>query len=162
MLEFQWIWRQFPRQLTSDLSRFHGISIGDWHRGEVSSYELICHVEFLPEESAFKTALRAGEYGEDQITWRHIANEIARLRATMHAVHGGQRYKPPTLLTRAEQREEIDAADATQERREDFFSFADRTPVPGLPESQAPLDPDDLDWNEAPEAVAPWPATMGL
>jgi hypothetical protein len=70
--------------------------------------------------------LRGGEYSEARLDIRHLANEVARLRATMHAVHGGQRYDPPTLLSKAQQRAEAESAEETAERREDFFSFADR------------------------------------
>lgn len=95
----------------------------------MSSYELLELLEWMPERGAFKTCLRGGEYSEEEITWRHIANELARLRATMHAVHGGQRYDPPTLLTKAEQRAEVEEAEAAEERREEFFVFADRTAI---------------------------------
>jgi hypothetical protein len=70
--------------------------------------------------------LRGGEYSEARLDIRHLTNEVARLRATMHAVHGGQRYDPPTLLSKAQQRAEAESAEETAERREDFFSFADR------------------------------------
>jgi hypothetical protein len=92
----------------------------------MSSYDLLVLLEFMPERGAFKAALRDDEYSEDEITWRHIANELARLRATMHAVHGGQRYDPPTLKSKAEQRAEIEDEEATAQRREEFFTFADR------------------------------------
>jgi hypothetical protein len=94
----------------------------------MSSYELLELLEFMPDEGAFKTALRGDEYTEDQLTWRHIASELARLRATMHAVHGGQRYEAPVLLSRAAMLAQMEDLEATEERREDFFSFADRTP----------------------------------
>jgi hypothetical protein len=93
----------------------------------MSSYELLELLEWMPERGAFKTSMRGGEYSEEEITWRHIANELARLRATMHAVHGGQRYEPPLLLTKQEQREESADFEATTERREDFYQFADRS-----------------------------------
>lgn len=92
----------------------------------MSSYDLLALLEFMDDEGALKSALRGGEYSEKQNTWRHIANELARLRATMHAVHGGQRYDPPLLLSKADQRAETESAEETAERREDFFSFADR------------------------------------
>lgn len=94
----------------------------------MSSYELLELLEYMPDKGAFKTAVRGGEFAEDELTWRHIANELARLRATMHAVHGGQRYDPPLLLSHSEQIAEIRQAEAAEERREDFFAFADRTP----------------------------------
>jgi hypothetical protein len=112
----------------------------------MSSYELLELLEFMPDNGAFKTALRGGEYSEDQITWRHISNELARLRATMHAVYGGQRYEPPLLLTKAEQRDEMTQLEETAERREDFFSLADRTPMK-LADDDADMDLVVRDWN---------------
>lgn len=94
----------------------------------MSSYELLELLEWMPDRGAFKTSVRGEEFSEEEITWRHIANELARLRASFHAVHGGQRYDPPLLLSRKEQREEAEDAEASEERREEFFSFADRTP----------------------------------
>lgn len=107
----------------------------------MSSYELLELLEHMPDKGAFKRALRGGEYAEDELTWRHIANELARLRATMHAVHGGHRYDPPLLLSKAAQLEELEDLEATEDRREDFFSFADRTPKA----IEAALDVDDYD-----------------
>lgn len=93
----------------------------------MSSYELLELLEHMPERGAFKTAVRGDEYSEEEITLRHLANEVARLRATMHAVHGGQRYDPPLLMTKKEQREEVEDLEAAEERRETFFAFADRS-----------------------------------
>lgn len=108
----------------------------------MSSYELLELLEWMPDRGAFKTAARGEEYSEEEITWRHIANELARLRATMHAVHGGQQYDPPLLLSRAEQREEADDAEAAAERREEFFAFADRSTQYAI--EAAEQDEDDL------------------
>lgn len=94
----------------------------------MSSYELLELLEFMDEEGAFPTALRGGEYSEARLDIRYLANEVARLRATMHAVHGGQRYEPLELLSKAQQRIEAEDAEETAERREDFFALADRDP----------------------------------
>jgi hypothetical protein len=126
VLEALWIWRQYPKQIANDLSRYHRRRIAEWHQGTMSSYEFLELLEFMDDEGAFPTALRGGEYSEARLDIRHLTNEVARLRATMHAVHGGQRYDPPTLLSKAEQRAEAESAEETAERREDFFSFADR------------------------------------
>lgn len=121
-----WVWRQFPRQIASDLSRFHHRRIAEWHRGDMSSYELLELIEFLPADSAYSIARRGGEYSEAELTQRHLANEVARLRATMHAVHGGQRYEPPILKSRAALIDEQEDAEASEERRDAVFTFADR------------------------------------
>lgn len=110
----------------------------------MSSYELLELLEFMPEEGAFRNAVRGGEYSEDQITWRHIANELARLRATMHAVHGGQRYEPPLLKSVSEIRHEQEVAEAAEERREGIFAFADRPRSVLTGVEQKPLDPSDV------------------
>lgn len=90
----------------------------------MSSYELIELLEWMPERGAFKTCARGAEYTEEEIVWRQIANELARLRATMHAVHGGQRYDPYLFLSKAQEREQVADLEETAERRADFFSFA--------------------------------------
>ena len=95
----------------------------------MTSYELLELLEYMDEEGALKSALRGGEYSEARSDIRHLANEVARLRATMHAVHGGQSYDPPLLLSRAELKAQAEEAEATTERREDFYGLADRTPV---------------------------------
>jgi hypothetical protein len=77
----------------------------------MSSYELLELLEFMDNRGAFKTALRGGEYSDEELTERELFNEVARLRATMHAV----------------QREQVEDAEAAAERREEVFSFADRT-----------------------------------
>ena len=105
----------------------------------MSSYELLELLEWMPERGAFKSCARGGEYSEEEITWRHIANELARLRATMHAVHGGHRYDPLLLLTKVEQRANEEEAEAAEERREDFFSFVDRSS-----RDIEPVEDDDL------------------
>lgn len=128
MLQALYVWRQFPREIASDLSRFHHRRIAEWHAGTMSSFELLELIEFLPEKGAYQTASRGGEYAEDDLVMRHLANEVARLRATMHAVHGGQRYDPPVFSSKAAMEAEIEDLEATEERREDAFSFADRTP----------------------------------
>lgn len=91
----------------------------------MSSYELMELLEYMPEEGAFKRALRDGEYSENEIVWRHVASELSKLRATMHAVHGGERYAPRVFMTLGERRE-MDEADArVEEARESVYSFAD-------------------------------------
>lgn len=94
----------------------------------MSSYELMELLEFMPDEGVFKTAVRGGEYTERDQVWRHIASELAKLRATTHAVYGGKQYTPKVFYTMGELREMVEEQEEIEERREDFFSFADRTP----------------------------------
>jgi len=92
-----WIWRQFPRQIASDLSRFHhGRRIADWHRRTrgadghliLSSYELLELLEFLPETGAFKTdALRGGRWPSWQAMLAESVNESYRMRSAFQAAN---------------------------------------------------------------------------
>ncbi len=95
MLIAQWIWRQFPRQIASDL-RPLGLHIKHWLRGTrgsdgdliLSSYELLEILEFLPEESAFKTAAERGGRWPD---WKQMiaegVNESYRMRSAFQAAN---------------------------------------------------------------------------
>lgn len=72
-----------------DISRYHpGRHIREWHRGEMSSAELLDLLEFLPEESATKTAERSGDWTSDQYRMSRIVNEVALMR---YERSGGQR-----------------------------------------------------------------------
>lgn len=95
MLAAQWIWRQFPRQIASDL-RSRGLHIKWWLRGTrggdgdflLSSYELLEILEFLPDESAFKTAAERGGRWPD---WKRMlaesVNESYRMRSSFQAAN---------------------------------------------------------------------------
>ena len=50
------LWRLFPTQIRGGLSLYHHRSIGEWHRGEMSSGELLDLLDELPEDSKFKEA----------------------------------------------------------------------------------------------------------
>jgi hypothetical protein len=93
----------------------------------MSSYELLELLEYMPERGAFKTAARGGEWSREEAIWAHIANEMAKLRATMHAVHGGKNaaYSPMVFLSKAERQEQQQRAEAVEEAREAVFAFAD-------------------------------------
>ena len=81
-------------EMASDLSRYHHRRIADWHQGSLSSRELIDELfgivtetikgeeylvgaDFLPEDSAFNTALRGGDWTEDQYRQARIAATLA-------------------------------------------------------------------------------------
>lgn len=120
------MWRQFPREIASDLSRFHHRRIAEWHGGTMSSYELLELLEFLPEDGAFKAAVRGGEYSENEQVWRYIATEMGKLRSITVAAHGGKSTEYRTFPTMTELREQTQDAEEAEERRELVFSFADR------------------------------------
>lgn len=91
------------------------------------SYELIELLEYMPERGAFKTAARGGEFSEEERVWRHIANELSKLRSITQTVHTGKPADMRTFPTMAEFREMEQEQREIEERREDFFSFADRS-----------------------------------
>jgi hypothetical protein len=93
----------------------------------MSSYEFLELIEQMPDRGRFKTAARGGNLCQEDEMLRHLANEVAKLRATMHAVHGGKAYSPKVFMSVSEQEETINKQRAIQQRQEDFFSFADRT-----------------------------------
>lgn len=56
MLEALRIWLLYPTQIESDLEIYCNRSIGEWHRGQMSSRKLLVLLAGLPAESEFKTA----------------------------------------------------------------------------------------------------------
>ena len=88
----------WPRQIASDLSRFHRRRIAEWHHGTLSSFELLelfgvdvtedydakvvtVRVDFTPDDGALAAALRNGDRPEWQQMAVQSANELAVLRA---------------------------------------------------------------------------------
>jgi hypothetical protein len=126
VMEALWIWTQFPRQIASDLSEFHHRRIAEWHQGYMSSYELLELLEFMNDRGAFKTAARGGEWSKEEAIWTHVANELAKLRATLHVVHGGKEaaYAPMVFLSPSELREMAEKSEEQEGLREAVYSFA--------------------------------------
>lgn len=96
----------------------------------MSSYELLELIEFLPDEGAFKTAVRGGAWTEDQLIAAETFNEIARLRASYHAVNGGKdgTYEPfafedPLARRRKEQAKAAEEKLRTDARHDLFDSL---------------------------------------
>ena len=125
-MEAVWIWRQFPRQIASDL-RSRGLHIKHWLRGTLapdgemilSSYELLEVLEFLPEESAFKTdAERGGRWPEWKRMLAEAVNQGYRMHASYLTAHGVEdvsdtsayEFVDPVDLAEKRRREELQAA----------------------------------------------------
>ena len=127
-MEALWLWKQFPKQIASDLSRFHRRRIAEWHAGDMSSYELLELLEFMPEHGAFQTALRGGAWSETEMVAAETYNELARLRASYHAVNGGERsaYEPFTLddpsLREEKNRQAAELAEFRKSVEDDMFT----------------------------------------
>jgi len=94
----------------------------------MSSYELLELMEFMNDRGAFKTAARGGEWSKEEAIWTHVANELAKLRATLQVVHGGRdaAYAPMLFLSPTELREMTEKAEEQEEVRESIYSFADQ------------------------------------
>lgn len=56
MLEAIAVWRQFPTQIEAGLTIHAHRSIGEWHRGEMSSRQLLGLIAELPESSTYRAA----------------------------------------------------------------------------------------------------------
>lgn len=54
MQEARDLWRLLPTETEAALSRYHRRRIRDWHRGEMSSRELLALLTDLPESSTFR------------------------------------------------------------------------------------------------------------
>lgn len=141
-MEAHWLWRQYPRQIASDLSQYHHRRIKEWHDGAMSSYELLELLEFMPERGAFKTAVRGFEFSGDEKVWAQIANELAVLRAGYMPKVKGEEYGSTIFYSPSKLRELAEQAEAQTEVREEFYAFAAR---PGVQELNIKDDFDDFD-----------------
>lgn len=94
----------------------------------MSSYELLELLEFMNDRGAFKIAARGGEWSKEEAIWVLIANELSKLRATLHVVHGGKgaAYSPMVFLSPSELREMTEKAEEQEEVRESIYAFADQ------------------------------------
>lgn len=111
----------------------------------MSSYELLELLEFMPEEGAFKTAARGGEYTHDQKVQVQIANEIAVLRAAYVNGVKGEEYGSMMFYSPLKLRELADKAEAQTEVREGFYAFASR---PGVQNLNTPDEFDDAEGDD--------------
>ena len=75
------VWKRYAGEIEADLLKI-GTDIADWHQGRMSSRRLLVLLEHgLPDESAFKTALRGGRMSRGQRVLEEQLNEQIRLRA---------------------------------------------------------------------------------
>lgn len=97
----------------------------------MSSYELLELLEFMNDRGAFKTAMRGGGWTWDQMVDAEHYNETARLRASYHAINGGESgaYEPNLLVDPRVQKHLDAEAEAQsefhQEAEEDLFAGFD-------------------------------------
>ena len=107
--------RLYPTEIESDLSAYHQRSIGDWWQGRMSSRHLLALLRHLPEKSAYKTeAERDGEWPASVRMLQTGVNELSKLRASYHGMHGAQ-YEPILWISPGELRAQADEAEVGQE-----------------------------------------------
>lgn len=119
------MWRRHPREIASDLSRFHRRRITEWHHGDMLSYELLELCEFMDADGAYKTAQRQGEPSLRMEAVFATANEVAVLRAGMVPgadgdMYGARFFIPPRLL-----RDMAKQAEANADARASIYAMAD-------------------------------------
>lgn len=71
--------RVFPREIRADLIDRQR-SIGEWWQGGMSSAELLDILEFLPDASAYQTALRGGDWSTKEYLRARLIKEVAYSR----------------------------------------------------------------------------------
>lgn len=82
------LWMRFPTELESDLSEFHRRSIAEWHRGTMSSRELLVLARHMNQHGAFRKAARRGSYTTEELVTATIANELMAMR--YHQIGGDE------------------------------------------------------------------------
>lgn len=91
----------FPKQIEAGLkAHYHGVTIGQWHRGELSSRELLVLIEGFPEDSWYKRSLDGYSYGVER-DWTKAEYLAARLVAETAAARGD--FDPTGLVSPVEQ-----------------------------------------------------------
>lgn len=75
----------------------------------MTSRELWVFIKHLPPESATKTAMREGDWHEDQQIRALIATQLGFLRYDHAVVNGQKMHKPEALLSPKERREKAEA-----------------------------------------------------
>lgn len=110
----------------------------------MSSYELLVLLEFMPEEGAFKTAARGGEYSSRDKVWVQVANELAVLRAAYVPKVRGEEYGSQMHYSPLRLAEMAAKAEAQAHVRESFYAFATGKRRKGVQKLNTP-DVDDAE-----------------
>lgn len=94
------MWREFPTQIRSDLQLHYGRHIRDWHRGEMSSAELVDLLNGLPETSRYKGARRGLPFGVEY-EWAPEEYRMAALARQLAPLNDDGDLTIPRLLYEA-------------------------------------------------------------
>lgn len=109
----------------------------------MSSYELLELLEFMPDRGAFKTAVRGGDWDEEQEVWAQIANELAILRAVQAPKVKAEEYGSRIRYSPSKLKALVAEAEEQTEVRETFYSFAARPGVQKLNTPDVDVEDDD-------------------
>lgn len=90
-------WRQHPTEIESDLIRFYRRRIGDWHRGSMTSRELLVLLKHLPDDSAYRRELSPTGWTEAEQMTAKTHEEFALWRAS-HYVNTPNEYAAVTFI----------------------------------------------------------------
>ena len=144
MIEALWLWRQFPRQIASDLARFYHRRIAEWHHGTMRSGEFLELCEFMPLSSAFKSALARHNPMHEWLDWSdtdqamfQTANELSVLRSGQVQGVTSEDLGSQIFLSPAKQRQLVQEAEEHQEAMESVFAMT------------AGDDDDEEEWEES-------------
>lgn len=125
MLTAVLVWRQHPTEIEADLSEYHGRSIKEWHRGTMSSRELLVLVRHLKDGSAYKTALRDGKWPEFMQILADLHKEVSLLRG-VH-VSGDGEYELHRFVDPSEREalhlEQVEAQQFLDEATDDLYEM---------------------------------------
>lgn len=78
--------REYAEDIEADLL-YRGIDIFDWYQGKISSRRMWALITKLPEDSAFKSALR-DDWNIDQHLTAAVITELRGLRGDIWATRG--------------------------------------------------------------------------
>jgi hypothetical protein len=136
----------WPRHIASDLSRFHRRRIAEWHRGALSSFELLelfgvytsynaaertrtIRVEFVPEDGALAAALLRGERPEWKQMLAQVASTTAVIRAKVVPNADSDEYGERLFLPVWRERELFEEH---QERQREVTQVREQAPGDGM------------------------------
>jgi hypothetical protein len=119
------VWRRHPREIASDLSRFHRRRIAEWHYGDMLSYELLELCEFMDADGAYKTAAREGEWSELASAVFQTASDTAVLRAGMVPGADGDTWGSHLFIPLHLLRGMAERAEEAGSARASIFAMAD-------------------------------------
>lgn len=108
------VWRQHPTEIERELHDA-GRSIREWHRGVMSSRELLVLLRHAPEDGPYKTVLRDGDWPDWVQMIKEIHKEISVYRASKY-VGTDYEYVPMVFMSAPER-----SARLAQERVESEF-----------------------------------------